>query len=341
MNKASIKVENIKTSLIYPQKNIPNRNRKKTEMSLTYLDLLASIGNTPGGLINPITVRIDSNGKYELFAGFRRFLVYYNMSKSGEAGYETIPASIWPSETTNAKMLSMTISENKVRTDPGNMESLESKIAMVPFFLGCGIPNDSGKNKKMGYEILRLYNSFRRGDGKKVEYIELINKLSGCESPYEGLNNFFDHIGERERTFYDKVRVLISASPEMLWLLRINRISLRHARSLGAMKSDVDRLNLIKRARTENIPNKEFGGLIRESNTRNNPLKRRDNLAGYAKNISLILKNQKKDLTEAEYEKISAHLHRILNTTNMTQCSNLSLHYIRLLIYVLYIYFKK
>jgi len=309
--KTRIDIKTIKLSLIYVQKNIPNRDRRKTEMTQEYLDLFKLIKDTDGGLLHPIILREDKNGKYELFAGYRRFLVYTNLNMCEEVGYGRIPASIWPPKTSTEEMLLKTITENHVRTDLSSIESLESKIAIVPFFLGCGMTDNSKQNKEMGYKILKLFNSYIRAGAKKVEYIDEIIKLTNCDDPYKQLNMFFDGIGETVRNFYDKASVLMNASPKVLYLLRKKRIAPRHAKSLRTMKSEMDRSKLINRVVAENISYKVLDELIRESNIKNNPLKKRDALIRSAKNVSVILGNQKKDLNEVQYEAIKIHLDEI------------------------------
>lgn len=314
MNTVDVKVMPIMLSSIYGQKNIPNRTRREVEQSQAFNDLYNSIKNTPGGLIHPITVREDINGRYELFAGFRRVMAYLELKCSGEKRFETILASVWPPETTDEEMLLMTIAENKERANLSSIKSLEAKIALVPFFLNCGIHGRSKTNKKMGYDILKLYNSFIRGGGNNDEKLKEIIELTGCDNAYEQLDKFFKGINETERNFYDKASVLVNASPEIVDLLYKKRIAMRHAKALRTMKSDTDRETLVEELKNKKIPYKELEARIRESNLKNNPLRRRDALVKYAKNISIILEDKKKDLTEDEHKKIKAYLQEIEET---------------------------
>src|SRR5580698_2312392 len=91
----------------------PNPYQTRTVMNEEQLaELAASIAAT--GVVQPILVRSQANGRFQLIAGERRWLA------SQRAGKETIPANL--GQGTDEQAMEMTIVENLQRTDLNPME---------------------------------------------------------------------------------------------------------------------------------------------------------------------------------------------------------------------------
>ncbi len=313
-----MEIKKINISSIYLQESMLHRNIDEVEISLPFLELVYSISKI--GLIHPITVREDKDGKYELHVGSRRLLAYKNLEiiyrHEPIKEYQTILATVYPPETKTEDMLVKNIHENKFRSDQDTVENIEAKISAVPFFLKCGREGELKENKILGYKILKLYMSFLRGNFKTNEkYLDEIKKITNCRDPLKGLDKFFEGIKENPRTFFDKVSIIFTAPTPIIFLMQEKTISLRSAKSLSAMKSEEDKIKLIKRLKDkENIPYKELHKIIKESNMKNSPLKNKKELLNYSKNIFLLLENKKIDLEDKEHEKIKAYLAEIEET---------------------------
>lgn len=313
-----MEIKKIDISSIYLQQSIQNRNENEVAISSPFLELVDSIRKI--GLIHPITVRKNKNGKYELHVGSRRLLAYRQLAIEYKGydkckEYQTILAIVLPPQTKSEEMFLKNMHENQFRSDQDSVESIEARISAVPFFLECGVEGEIQKNKELGYKILKLYMSYHRSRFKKNENIDKIKKLTNCDDPLKGLDIFFQGIKEEPRTFFDKANVIINASKDIKSLMQTKIISLRTAKSLRAMKSDLDRFKLIQRLLgKEYIPNKKLLAIIKESNAKENPLKKQSELLSYSKNIFVLLEDKKIDLGDKEYKKIKAYLYEIEKT---------------------------
>lgn len=309
--KPIVQIGQINISDIYEQKIIPNRKQDEVIFSVSYLKLVSSIESVKSGLLSPIVVRQDKEGKYELFCGYRRYLAYRGLLQSGDGKYKTILAMVWPPETSNKEMAKQTIHENKVRSNLKSIEAIEQEIATITVYFNCEV-SDVEANKKKGYKILRLYLSYIRNLKKNVYFDAIINE-TGYDNPQNVLRDFFDAIGESERSFFDKAREIMEATPEVLTLLREKRISLRHAKALRNLKSGEDRDKIIEKVQKGNISYKEMDALVRESKRRYSPAKNRNEVSKQLENISSLITDINEDISEEKYQMLKGYLELIEN----------------------------
>jgi len=312
-------VKKIKIDDIQPQTMLSNRKRKEIEHSTQFISLVASVKEIHG-IFHPIVVKETNEGKYILFSGFRRYLAYVTLNRCREEGYETIPATVCPCETPDAEMAKILIHENKIRKDPTAYEKVIQEISAIPVFLDCANISDVQKNKDIGYGILKHYLSYKR-NGLQDKYRVQLVKFTGCDTPIERLRAFFEAIGESERSFYDKVMEIMEGTPEVIRLLDQGKITFRQAKDLRNLKSDDDRLEIIKLLQTNKVQRKEFDLLIKESRIKQSKFKYRDELLEFIKRLSNYAEGLNKELPEEQYLTIKKNMELIEISTGISKNS--------------------
>lgn len=110
----------IRLDLIEPNPMQPRRDFQDTELQ----ELQASI--QANGLLQPVTVRHRTDGKFELIAGERRFRAARRL------GWPTIPAYI--RDASNEQMLSLALVENLQREDLNPIEEAEGYRQLINEF---------------------------------------------------------------------------------------------------------------------------------------------------------------------------------------------------------------
>ena len=83
------------------------------------------------GLINPLVVRIDENGKYLLIAGFRRYAALSILAKEDPAKYASAEVRVYDGDISGAYFLNVT--ENTARNDLTPLEIYRRALLLHPW----------------------------------------------------------------------------------------------------------------------------------------------------------------------------------------------------------------
>lgn len=300
----------IDLDLIYMQNYIVNRKDNNDFKSYDLLELGRSIRNT-NGLIHPVVVRADGEGKYELFVGHRRYDAY-KMLTGRYKEYKSIPANVYPKETKTKEMLMLTIHENARRKNLDKSENIESKISLLPVFLE--IQCEGKSTLSFGFEILKVYNSYLRSQDHKTKYSDKMKNITGLENPIAKMHEFFEIIGMVPKTFFLSARVYFGCSNDITKLFREGKISNRHALALESMKIEKDKMVLIKNLQNkEIIPYRELENYIRDSNAKGSPKKQKSKLIQGFNHIIVQLSSKNQIIDDQQNNLIQMYIEKIEN----------------------------
>lgn len=272
------------------------------------------------GLQIPIIVRQKGIDTYELFAGYRRLTVYKDLAYS-DSRYQKIEAIVMPESATDTEMIAIKIVENGKRTNLSKAEDIEEKLSALPFFFpNCG-NNYAKNNLNLGYEILKLWNTYVRSNLTNLKSYEELNKLTNCDNAYQHLCIFFDTIGESRRTFFDNVSTYMNAPEDLLNLIIARKISFTRAKHLNAMKSKQEKEKIIKIITdSPKMLDKDIRILIDKSNLDSNPDLWSKKTKKYLEELTnLIGIKTLKKLSPAKKKDIDTHLALIHNILLQTE----------------------
>lgn len=140
----SERVVDLEVVKISPSKYQPRELFKKERLA----DLVSSIKEK--GVVQPILVRENTDGKYELIAGERRFRAVK------ELGFETIPAII-KKVSSDADLLELSLIENIQREDLNSIEEAHAYQRLIDEFKF----NLEGVGKAVGKDKTSISNTIR------------------------------------------------------------------------------------------------------------------------------------------------------------------------------------
>ena len=308
----AIQNKSIDLKLIDIQKYIFNRAENDVMSSIDFTRLMMSIRTTKS-IIQPVVVRDTGDGRFVLFAGFRRYLAYKTLVQSGYAEFQLVPALIHPKETTIQDMILKTAHENDFRKDLNNAELIKSKVSMLPLFLDCGKEKDPLHNFILGHKILKLYISFLRNITNVTKYINLLEEITGSNNAISEIEDFFEKILITPKSFFLSSRVLFECSKNIRRLFEKGRITNRHALSIEKLKSEQNKDEIINQLQKEKMTYKEIENFIRESNAQFSPVKKTKKLLQLVEHVSIQIKSREETLTEDEISEIKMYVEKIEN----------------------------
>ncbi len=305
--------KSISLDLIDLQNKIKNRNLDEEGMS--ELNLIKSIQET-GGLIHPVILRENGNGKYELFVGHRRYMAYKMLVTEGNEEYKSIPARIYPKETSDLQMLLMTLNENSKRKDLKKTENIESQLSLLPYFLELEGAKNNGKikNLDLGYFILKNYISYLRSDNNSDKYITNLKKLTRKSNVIPRMNTYFAMLGTTAKKFYLSYRAYFDVNGDISVLFLEGVIVDRHALAINNMKSEEDKNKLIYRLQKgEKISYGKLESYIRESNAKLSPTKKKNKFILGLEHIIIQIKTKTNSISDDESSQIKMYIEKIEN----------------------------
>lgn len=314
-----LKSMSIDIELIYPQNYIYGRNIEEESETLEFHLFEESLITTKGA-INPIVVREDGTGKYELFSGNMRLKAYENIFQSGNEQFSQIPASVYPVGTSTLELLLKTIHENSFRKDLKKVISIEAKISFIPIFLELEGSENNGNdaNLGLGHDILKKYMRYIRSKRKDDRYLKKIQEMTGDINVIPKLMNFFQIIGTTPEKFYLSARVYFEVSRDILIIFHYGKICDRHALAIDKMKSLEDKNNIVSRLHNyEDIAYGELEKYIRDSNSQFSPIKKSNKLIQKVEHFLTQLRSDKgATRTAQENDEINMHFEKIENIIN-------------------------
>jgi len=190
------------------QSSILTRGEKSEIMSSPELILLMASIKQSKTLIHPIAVKKKGDG-YVVFAGQRRFLAYTALHNSGEKGYDKIPATVISEDFSEKDTLTLSLHENRFRSNPSSGEGTYARICTIPFFFGLGEEGEHKKNFTLGASIVRGYNLYTksRNEENTIVKMKYLKDITGHKNPVNILRDFFLAIGENEQTFHRRALI--------------------------------------------------------------------------------------------------------------------------------------
>ncbi|MBD3822943.1 MAG: ParB N-terminal domain-containing protein [Epsilonproteobacteria bacterium] len=220
-------VEKIPLDQIHIQNNYHNRKPEEFIVETqSFMELLTSIEKTKG-VFQPIVLCKKDDNKYELVAGYRRYLVYKRLVLISEDKelFKSIPSVISDFCEDVITKSTITEHENLYRENPSAEENLKRRVSLVPFFLGCGVEGKKEQNFNMGIRLLKLFVSMDRSisEANKNKLEKEIIKLCGCENVIDSFMSFFEHIKHRPRVFFEKTKIF-EYEPSILQLYMEGRL---------------------------------------------------------------------------------------------------------------------
>lgn len=186
------------------------------EMALSFKEI---------GQLQPIVVRMLSNGKYERIIGFRRILA------AKEAKWTQIKAVVLDNVPDDVAALMM-LSENMHREDPN---IYDQTIKLIEFIsISMGVSEE---------ELVKLIYRFRNFDSKRIDELEEVEK-----NAREKIEIILERTAKITlRTMTDRLRVL-SLDNDIIHAMRERGLSYINAVELNKIKIDEDRRILLERA---------------------------------------------------------------------------------------------
>jgi len=313
-----VNIEYIPLEQITPQNTIHNRGGENAILMRTsFMELVSSI-RTVGKLIQPIVVKKIGDEEYELHVGHRRFLAYKTLQFEDTKKFSAIPAIVFSGNYSEVKKMVIAVHENKYRENPASIDALITNICVCPFYLDCGVFGDEKKNFELGMKILKRYLSYIRStsESRISDFLKDIAQISPHENPFQGLDDYFDQLGEKPSTLGSKVSIF-SWENEVYELYAQEKIHFKDGRTLNkAFKLHPDDLRptINELIIATEITKDEAGRIIFEA-LKEVEYKSTDNLEDDINTLSKLFRSakKKKKITKKEERKVKEHITSALN----------------------------
>ncbi len=161
------------------------------------------------GVIQPLLVRREPDGRYTLIAGERR------LRAAEMAGLESVPAYVF--EGGEERTRAATLAENLSRADLNPYERAEGILAYLEGKLSMG-------REELLTRVRTMANAMRKGRP---------NHKTLTDEPGQVILKLFDTIGYSLRTFAEKDVIIFRLPPDILELLRSGAVPYRTATTIA------------------------------------------------------------------------------------------------------------
>ncbi|PSB01404.1 ParB/RepB/Spo0J family partition protein [Merismopedia glauca] len=192
------------------------------------------------GILEPLLVRPDGFGDYELIAGERR------LRAAIELGHKEVP--IVSQELSDEEALSISILENLQREDLNPLEEVEAILALLA--LNLKVTPDTIKS---------ILNEAANQKKRKLDLTENVSRQ------LEEIENLLSNLGKFTAESFRTSRLpLLNLPTEVLETLRKGQLEYTKARAIARVKSLEKRTELLERAIKENLSLTQIKELIQQ-----------------------------------------------------------------------------